>query len=44
MTYFLDVDVFLYAAGGDYPYRKPCQRTLRHVAEAELDATTSSPR
>ena len=42
MTYFLDTNIFLYAAGGDHPYRKPCQRILRRVAEAELDATTSS--
>jgi predicted nucleic acid-binding protein len=39
---FLDTNVFLYAAGGDHPYRQPCQRILRRVAEGELDATTSS--
>jgi predicted nucleic acid-binding protein len=39
---FLDTNVFLYAAGGDHPYRQPCQRILRRVAEDELDATTSS--
>ncbi len=42
MTYFLDTNIFLYAAGGDHPFRKPCQHILRRVAEAELDATTSS--
>ena len=42
MTYFLDTNIFLYAAGGDHPYRQPCQHILRRVAEAELDATTSS--
>ena len=42
MTYFLDTNIFLYAAGGDHPYRKPCQHLLRRVAEAELKATTSS--
>jgi predicted nucleic acid-binding protein len=40
--YFLDSNVFLYAAGGDHPYRRPCQDILRRVAEGELDATTSS--
>jgi len=39
---FLDTNVFLYAAGGDHPLRKPCQDILRRVAEGELIATTSS--
>ena len=42
MSTFLDTNVFLYAAGGDHPYRQPCQRILRRVADGELDATTSS--
>jgi predicted nucleic acid-binding protein len=42
VTYFLDTNVFLYAAGGDHPLREPCRSILRRVAEGELDATTSS--
>ena len=42
MTTFLDTNIFLYAAGGDHPYREPCQLILRRVAEGELNATTSS--
>jgi len=42
VTYFLDTNIFLYAAGGDHPYRKHCQHILRRVADAELNATTSS--
>jgi predicted nucleic acid-binding protein len=42
VTYFLDTNVFLYAAGGDHPQQKPCQGILRRVAEGDLKATTSS--
>ncbi len=42
MTYFLDTNIFLYAAGGDHPYRQPCQHILRRVAEGDLNGTTSS--
>jgi len=42
VTFFLDTNIFLYAAGGDHPYREPCRHILRRVAEAELNATTSS--
>ena len=42
MTFFLDTNIFLYAAGGDHPHREPCQHILRRVAEGELNATTSS--
>ena len=42
MTYFLDTNVFLYAAGGEHPYRAPCQDLLRRIAEGKIDATTSS--
>lgn len=42
MSTFLDTNVFLYAAGGDHPYQRPCQRILRRVAEGDLDATTGS--
>jgi len=42
VTFFLDTNVFLYAAGGEHPYRAPCQDLLRRVAEGKLDATTSS--
>ncbi len=42
MTFFLDTNVFLYAAGGAHPQRGPCQDLLRRVAEGHLKATTSS--
>jgi predicted nucleic acid-binding protein len=42
VTFFLDTNIFLYAAGGDHPLRKPCQGILRRVAEGDLKATTSS--
>jgi uncharacterized protein len=40
--YFLDTNVFLYAAGGEHPLRDPCQHILRRIADNELQATTSS--
>jgi len=42
VTYFLDTNVFLYAAGGDHPLRRPCQDILRRAADGELNAATSS--
>jgi len=42
VTYFLDTNVFLHAAGGEHPLREPCRRILRRVADDELQATTSS--
>lgn len=42
MTYFLDTNIFLYAAGGDHPLRQSCQHILRRIVEAEFNATTSS--
>ena len=42
MTYFLDTNVFLCAAGGKHPLRDPCQHILRRVADNQLQATTSA--
>jgi predicted nucleic acid-binding protein len=42
VTFFLDTNVFLYAAGGEHPQRSPCQDVLRRVARGEIAATTSS--
>ncbi len=42
MAFFLDTNVFLYAAGAEHPQRSPCQEVLRRVARGEIEATTSS--
>ena len=40
--FFLDTNVFLYAAGADHPHRESCQRVLERVAEGSLSAVTSA--
>lgn len=42
VIFFLDTNVFLYAAGGDHPQRGPCQDLLHRIAAGQLQATTSS--
>lgn len=39
---FLDSNIFLYAIGGDGPYKAPCQNVLLAVGDGRLDAATSS--
>ena len=42
MQFFLDTNIFLYAAGASHPLREACARVLRRVADGTLDATISS--
>jgi predicted nucleic acid-binding protein len=39
---FLDANVFLYAVGGEGPYRQPCRDLLQAVGEGELEAVTNT--
>lgn len=41
MTVFLDTNIFVYAAGKDHPYKAPCLRVLREVADGTLSAITN---
>jgi predicted nucleic acid-binding protein len=42
MKYFLDANIFMYAAGREHPLKAPCIAILSRVAREELDALTSS--
>ncbi len=42
MRYFLDTNVFLYAAGRAHPFKAPCVAVLQRVAQDALDAVTST--
>jgi hypothetical protein len=42
VQFFLDTNIFLYAAGASHPLREACARVLRRVADGTLDATISS--
>ena len=37
MKFFLDTNVFMYAAGREHPLKAPCVAILRHVAQEELE-------
>lgn len=39
---FLDANIFLYAIGGDGPYREPCRAVLSAVGQGTLDGVTNS--
>ena len=39
---FIDANVPVYAAGGDHPYKEPCSRVLRMVAEEPRHFVTDS--
>ena len=39
---FLDANIFLYAVGGEGPYRQPCRDLLQAVGEGELEAVTNT--
>jgi len=39
---FLDVNVPMYAAGADHPYREPCAWVLAHVAKGMLQVAIDS--
>ncbi len=42
MKYFLDTNVFMYAAGREHPLKVPCVAVLRRVAREELDVLTNA--
>ncbi len=42
MKYFLDSNVFMYAAGREHPLKAPCVAVLRRVAREELDVLTNA--
>lgn len=39
--YLVDTNVFLYARGGDHPYRAPCRHILTGVRDGELHLLAS---
>jgi len=39
---YVDSNVFLYAMGGDHPYREPCRDLLRDMETEALSAETSA--
>ncbi|HTA12073.1 MAG TPA: type II toxin-antitoxin system VapC family toxin [Solirubrobacteraceae bacterium] len=39
--FLFDTGVFIYALGGDHPYRDPCRQVLREVQERRLGAEAS---
>lgn len=41
MKYFLDTNVFMYAAGREHPLKAPCVALLRRVAREELEVLTN---
>lgn len=41
MKYFLDSNVFMYAAGREHPLKDPCARVLRRVAQEDMEAVTN---
>ena len=42
MKYFLDTNIFMYAAGSEHPLKGPCVSILRRMARDELDALTNA--
>jgi predicted nucleic acid-binding protein len=42
MKYFLDTNVFMYAAGRDHALKAPCVAVLRRVAREELEVLTNA--
>lgn len=41
MKYFLDANIFMYAAGREHPFRAPCVAVLRRVTRQELETLTN---
>jgi len=37
----LDTTVLVYAVGTDHPFKQPCQRLVRAIADGEVNATTT---
>lgn len=42
MRYFLDTNIFMYAAGREHPLKAPCVAVLRRVSREELEALTNT--
>jgi len=42
MRVFIDVNVPMYAAGGESSYKTPCQQVLRAVAVGEIEGVTDA--
>ncbi|MEK6718915.1 MAG: type II toxin-antitoxin system VapC family toxin [candidate division NC10 bacterium] len=42
MKYFLDTNIFMYAAGREHPLKGPCVAILRRVAREEVEALTNT--
>jgi predicted nucleic acid-binding protein len=42
VKYFLDSNVFMYAAGREHPLKAPCLAILRRVAADEIEALTNT--
>jgi predicted nucleic acid-binding protein len=42
VKYFLDTNVFMYAAGREHPLKAPCVAILRRVAREELEVLTNA--
>ena len=42
MKYFLDTNIFMYAAGREHPLKGPCVAFLRRVAREEVEALTNT--
>lgn len=42
MRYFLDSDIFMYAAGREHSLKAPCVTVLHRVAREEIEAVTST--
>lgn len=41
MRLLVDTNVFLYARGGDHPYRDPCRAVLRAAGEGKVELVAS---
>jgi uncharacterized protein len=42
VKYFLDTNIFMYAAGRDHPLKASCVAVLRRVAREDLEALTNT--
>lgn len=42
MTYFLDANIFMYAAGREHSLKAPCVAILRRVAQEQIEAVTNA--
>jgi len=42
VKYFLDTNIFMYAAGREHPLKGPCVAILRRVAREEVEALTNT--